>query len=111
MARLATLRPGRVSVMDTRIATPPKTADPLYLSPEYIAWRDQVVARAGWRCEAIDDRGHRCWKAAPRARMFADHIVEVRDGGARFDVANGQCLCGAHHTAKTAQERAKRRMG
>jgi hypothetical protein len=42
--------------------------------------------------------------------MFADHIVELKDGGAAFDVANGQCLCGSHHTLKTNAERA-RRMG
>jgi hypothetical protein len=41
--------------------------------------------------------------------MFADHIVELNDGGAPFDVANGQCLCGAHHTAKTADARGARR--
>jgi hypothetical protein len=41
--------------------------------------------------------------------MFADHVVEVKDGGALYDVANGKCLCGSHHSAKTAQARAARR--
>lgn len=91
-----------------RIAAPPKQAKPIYLSAEHRAWREEVIVRAGARCEAIDN-GRRCHKAAPRHRMFADHIVEVEDDGARFDVANGQCLCGSHHTAKTARERAKRR--
>lgn len=40
--------------------------------------------------------------------MFADHIVERKDGGAEFDPANGQCLCGSCHSRKTAAERAKR---
>jgi nitrite reductase/ring-hydroxylating ferredoxin subunit len=40
--------------------------------------------------------------------MFADHIVEVKDGGAKFDLANGQCLCGSCHTRKTAAARAQR---
>jgi hypothetical protein len=40
--------------------------------------------------------------------MFADHIKERQDGGDPFDPANGQCLCGAHHTLKTGRERARR---
>lgn len=40
--------------------------------------------------------------------MYADHIVEIEDGGAPFDVKNGQCLCSADHQIKTARERAKR---
>lgn len=40
--------------------------------------------------------------------MFADHIKEVRDGGAPYDLMNGQCLCGRHHTIKTTQARAAR---
>lgn len=49
-------------------------------------------------------------RCAPVERLFADHIVELKDGGAPFDVANGQALCGAHHTLKTAAERQKRMM-
>lgn len=40
--------------------------------------------------------------------MFADHIRELKDDGAPLDVANGQCLCGSHHTTKTNQARAAR---
>jgi 5-methylcytosine-specific restriction protein A len=40
--------------------------------------------------------------------MFADHIEELQDDGDPFDVANGQCLCGSHHTLKTAAVRARR---
>jgi 5-methylcytosine-specific restriction protein A len=35
--------------------------------------------------------------------MFADHIVELKDGGLLLDLRNGQCLCGAHHEIKTVQ--------
>jgi len=80
---------------------PPKTADDLYSTPQYRVWRDQVISRADGVCEAMG-----CGRREPR--MFADHIVEVKDGGARFDPANGQCLCGKHHTLKTNAERAKR---
>ena len=83
------------------LRVPEKTADPFYLSPEYRAWRTTVVARAGGVCQ---------WPGCGRAerRMFADHIVERRDGGADLDPANGQCLCGSHHTLKTAAARAAR---
>lgn len=90
------------------VAVLPKVARPVYQTPEHRGWRDAVVKRAGGQCEKVEN-GVRCTKAAPAHRMFADHIVEVRDGGARLDVMNGQCLCGAHHTAKTAEARAARR--
>lgn len=101
---------GRISTVDTRRIKPPrKTVDRVYQTPEHRAWRDAVLARAGHRCEAVDDRGQRCTKAAPAHRMFADHIHEIKDDGPLHDLANGQCLCGSHHTAKTAQRRADRR--
>lgn len=103
-------KPRLATVKTHRIAVPPKAVLPFYQTPEYLAWREAVIARAGRRCEAVDD-GKRCWKAEPHNRMFADHKVEVKDGGARLDVANGQCLCGAHHTAKTAAARGARRFG
>ena len=81
--------------VDARAVKPEaKTADPFYLSPEYRAWREAVIARAGRRCEDKDQRtGQRCAKAEPRHRMFADHVVEAKDGGAKYDPANGMCLC------------------
>lgn len=97
----------RVARVETRrVRPPPKAADPLYHSDPYKVWRGEVIARAGGRCEAVED-GTPCGRR--ERRMFADHIKEVRDGGARFDPANGQCLCGSHHTSKTAQARAARR--
>jgi hypothetical protein len=83
--KLATLG-ARLQTMETRrAAPPPKSADPFYASASYRIWRADVIARAGGHCEA------------------------EQNGGARFDVANGQCLCGSHHSAKTAQARSARR--
>jgi 5-methylcytosine-specific restriction protein A len=105
MTRLGLLKP-RLATLDPRRAKPPpKVADPHYLTPEHRAWRAEVIARAGGRCQWPGG----CSKAAPRHRMFADHIVERKDGGAALDPANGQCLCGQHHSLKTAYESAKRR--
>lgn len=99
--KLATLRP-RIATLDARaVKPPPKTADPIYHTAEYTAWREQVIERAGGVCQSPG-----CGRQ--ERRMFADHIVEVRDGGAKHDPANGQCLCGSHHTRKTAEARARR---
>lgn len=78
-----------------------KVADPFYSTPEYRAWAAEVKRRAGYRCEA---KG--C--GVTGVRLFSDHIIEIADGGARLDPANGQCLCNRHHTLKTGAERAKR---
>lgn len=100
------LRPS-VARMDVRTAKPaPKVADPELLTPDHRAWREAVIRRAGYRCEAIEV-GVRCTVGRP-ARLFADHIVERKDGGAPLDPKNGQCLCGRHHTLKTAKARADR---
>jgi 5-methylcytosine-specific restriction enzyme A len=93
-----------VRTVDTRSIRPPSPADkwkdPFYNSPQFRAWRAQVVARAGGRCEAMD-HGLRCNRAYPKYRMYADHITEIKDCGSLFDPANGQCLCASHHTSKT----------
>ena len=100
----------KVTTLDTRTVKPqPKQTDPHYLSAEHRAWRQTVCDRAEWRCEWIDERGQRCAKAAPQHRMFADHKKERQDApDAELDPTNGWCLCGAHHSLKTAQEREKR---
>lgn len=99
----------RVRIADTRIAKPQlKTAAPIYGTAEFREWREHVVARAGRRCEATMPDGSRCTKAEPYNRMFADHKIELSDGGAPFDPDNGACLCGAHHTAKTIAVRRAR---
>jgi hypothetical protein len=107
--KLQTIGP-RIGTLDTRtVSLLPKRADPAYQSAAHREWREVVITRAGGRCEAITKAGRRCLKAAPRHRMFADHKRELRDGGAPLDPANGECLCGSHHTAKTARARADRR--
>lgn len=107
---------GRLPVMGNRVGTfdarrvtaPTKQAKSFYHTPEFRQWREAVIARAGRRCEAVDG-DQRCAKAEPDHRMFADHVKELSDGGAALDPQNGQCLCGAHHTIKTARARARRR--
>ena len=93
---------------DSRAIKPEaRVTEPVYLTKEYRRWRAAVVARAGRQCQWLDG-GRRCRKAEPEHRMFADHVVELRDGGNPYDIANGMCLCGRHHTLKTMRVRAKR---
>ncbi|GAA0262735.1 hypothetical protein LNAOJCKE_5197 [Methylorubrum aminovorans] len=107
MARLTTLAP-RLGTLDTRTARPaPKQADPELLTPEHKAWRQEVLKRAGWKCQAPGCAVH---GRRGGVRLYADHIVERRDGGDPLDPKNGQALCPSHHQKKTAAERA-RRMG
>lgn len=108
--KLSSLKP-TLKTFDARAVKPEvKTADPFYRTSDYKQWREMVITKAGGRCEAVE-AGARCSKAQPAHRMFADHIQEVRDHGARFDPRNGQCLCGSHHTLKTTQARAARLRG
>jgi 5-methylcytosine-specific restriction protein A len=107
LKRLASIG-SRISTIGSRTPKQPKLVDPYYLTPEHRAWRETIIARAGRRCEWIE-HGQRCTKAEPRHRMFADHIVERRDGG--DPKGEGMCLCGSHHGAKTAAERMKRQTG
>lgn len=106
-AHIRTIAP-LVRAVDTRtVRVEPKAVDPFYQTPEYLRWRSLVISRAGGRCEAIE-QGSRCTKAEPAHRMFADHKIERLDGGAPYDVNNGQCLCGSHHTRKTVRARTER---
>jgi 5-methylcytosine-specific restriction enzyme A len=99
--RLRTLRP-KVASMDLRVATvPPKQVDPYYSTAEHREWREAVVRRAGGKCQSPDcDTPERAGR-----RLFADHIKELRDGGAATELANGIALCGSCHSIKTAAVR------
>ena len=94
--KIATLGPRLASPDLRRVSPAPKVAAPIYGTPEHRAWRTEVIRRAGGRCQVCGVGG---------VRLFADHVVELRDGGAPFDPANGQALCGSHHTKKTAEIR------
>lgn len=103
MARLGTLKP-LVKASEFRTVLPPaKRPDPELQTAEHRAWRKQVLDRARWRCEDCGAQGGR-----GGVTLYADHVVERRDGGALLDVANGRCLCASCHTKKTVAARARR---
>jgi 5-methylcytosine-specific restriction endonuclease McrA len=85
------LQPTMPRLTGRSIAMPPKQADEVYRKRPHIAWAAEVCRLANFTCE-------RCGRSG--VRMFADHIVEVKDGGS-WDLSNGQALCGSCHTRKT----------
>ena len=81
-----------------------KIADPFYSSPAWRALMAFLIKRRGRRCE---DREHN--SATPQTgRIFGDHIVERKDGGAPFDPGNILLRCARCHGFKTSAERARR---
>lgn len=104
MAKIKTLAP-LIATIDTRtVKPPPKTVDPFYLTPEWRSLVEDLVRQRGRRCEAPDCR----YPGRKGIRVFGDHVVELRDGGALLDPGNVKLLCGSCHTRKTMRERAKR---
>lgn len=99
LARLRSIAP-MVRTLDISAArVPPHKADAELTTPEHRAWRQAVLERARFCCE-------KCGRFS--CRLFADHIIERKDGGALYDPANGQCLCGSCHKLKTDLARAER---
>lgn len=107
MAKIRMLGP-IIPTMDTRTVKPaPRVPDPIYSSAEHRRWRDEILRRAGGRCQDPN-----CKTPDRATRIYADHIIELKDGGAPFDLANGLGRCGSCHTKKTLKargERARRR--
>ncbi len=108
-ARLRTI--GRKLKPSTRIgslALGEKRVDPFYLSPEWKALMRQIIKVRGRRCEDV-----RHDPASPRdgVRLYGDHIVEIRDGGAKLDPSNVLLRCARCHGRKTSETRMARLRG
>lgn len=52
--------------------------------------------------------GMRCVKCGSRENLVVDHIVEIKDGGAKYNLDNLQTLCKKCHAIKTEDEKKKR---
>lgn len=98
--RLRVLAPRLDRLSTAVVPLEPKKADPHYVTAAHKKWREAVIARAGGRCQVPG--------CLAGGTLYADHIQELRDGGAALDVANGQALCARHHSLKTATARAQR---
>lgn len=100
MGRLRQI-PSRLKAMPPKVKPLPKVADSFYLSPE---WRGLIR-------DIKVERGAFCVTCGSGKRIIGDHIVEIKDGGAKLDANNVQLLCHVCHQRKTARERAKRAVG
>lgn len=66
-----------------------------------------IYRTAQWKVarKAAKDRdGWKCVTCGSRRRLEVDHKVGLRDGGAPYDLANLQTLCGSCHAKKTRIE-------
>ena len=87
-----------VSAAPMLVRSPPKVALPFYHSPEWRALVRSIKLERGAWCETCGAAG----------RIFGDHVVEVKDGGALLDPGNVKLLCGRCHGRKTARMKARR---
>ena len=92
--------PGRLQSAPPRVARAPKVALPFYQSPEWRELKASVIRERGKRCEA---KG-----CGAVGFVIADHIVEIRDGGAKLDRLNIKLLCAKCHRRKTAKAKRAR---
>lgn len=93
-------RAERVAPRPPRIARRAKKAAPFYQSPE---WKALVAQR-----KRDPDHAAAKARAKPGEWLVLDHIVEIRDGGARLDPGNTQWLTHSEHQAKTALVKRRR---
>lgn len=92
---------GRLATRGERLAARPKVTLPFYKTPEWKRLVAQLVKLRGRRCEDCGREG---------CRVYADHVQELRDGGAALDPGNIRLRCASCHGIKTERER-KRRAG
>lgn len=64
-------------------------------------WARAVKLRDSFTCQ-------KCGAHGEGVRLIADHINELRDGGAPTDIANGITMCLACHNKKTGNQKAAR---
>jgi len=87
------------TISTSRLATPPKRADRFYATPAWQQLMGRLIAKRGRRCEE-------CGRTD--CRIFGDHVIELKDGGAELDEGNIRLLCQSCHGKKTVVERDKR---
>jgi len=97
------LRPGRA-----KVSLAPKTAAPFYLSKEWRALITMIKQKRGHYCQ---DPQHPHGVPRWKGRLYGDHVVELRDGGAPLDPSNIMLRCASCHTRKTAEQRGARYHG
>ena len=98
-------RPKLASSNRAKVRLPDKRADAFYLSSE---WRDLMGWIKAHRSNACEDPKHNPGLPRSGVRLFGDHVVELKDGGAPLDPRNILLRCPPCHARKTMDERRKR---
>jgi len=96
--------PARLEAAPRALRAAPKVADPLYTSVGWRVFSARLKAQRGWKCQQCGFDG-----TDQRRLIHADHVIEIKDGGAAFDAANILIRCQPCHNAKTAKTAAARR--
>lgn len=92
----------RLKLFETKkVRAPDKVVEHFYTTPQWKEARQAALERDNYTCTTPN-----CGRT--ETRMFVDHIIERKDGGADYDLSNLQVLCGKHHTLKTLEDRSKR---
>lgn len=76
-----------------------KRTNRFYLTAAWKALVARLISLRGRRCEECGATG---------CRLFADHVIELKDGGGALDEDNVKLRCGSCHGRKTAAEQRKR---
>jgi hypothetical protein len=92
-------RKPRLAARPARLAAAPKKALPFYLKPEWRALVARLIVMRGRKCEKCGAEG---------VRIYGDHVVELKDGGAELDANNVELLCSPCHGKKTARAKVER---
>lgn len=79
----------------------PFTGEKFYHSPAWRNLRNKFITENPL-CRMCLDNG--VINDGGGDKMFVDHIIPIRKGGARLDEANLQTLCRRHHAQKTGKE-------
>ncbi len=70
-----------------------------YITNSWASTRWRALRRDHFLCVPCLKEGRRTWTRE------VDHIIEIADGGAEFDLSNTQSICRAHHLKKTMESR------
>lgn len=91
--------PDRFGKAPAKLAPVGKRALPFYLTAEWKALVTRLIKLRGRSCQDCGAKG---------GRIYADHVVELKDGGAALDPMNVRLLCAPCHGRKTEQKKRER---
>ena len=87
-------------------------SDPYYHTKSHRVWREQVIRRAGGRCEECRRYGRTDKDGMPPAATVAHHIKPRETyPELQYDIRNGKALCEKCHNAAHPEKGTKSHKG